>query len=41
MSSIILKLNANSRIPLLIIASFKNDEREGTLISSPYIAQYY
>jgi hypothetical protein len=40
-SSIVSKLNASSRIPLLIIASFKNDEREGTLISSPHAAQYY
>jgi hypothetical protein len=34
MSSIILKLNANYKIPLLIIASFINNELESILISS-------
>jgi len=33
-SSIILKLNTSSNIPLLIIASFKNNKLESTLISS-------
>jgi hypothetical protein len=32
-SSIILKLNTSSKIPLLIIASFKNNELESILIS--------
>jgi hypothetical protein len=36
-SSIISKLNTSSKNPLLIIASFKNNRREGTLISSLYI----
>jgi hypothetical protein len=33
MSSIILKLNTSRKIPLLIIASFINNELEGILIS--------
>jgi len=33
-SSIISKLNTSSKISLLIIASFKNDELEGIRISS-------
>jgi len=35
-SSIVSKLNASSKISLLMIASFKNDELEGTRISSPW-----
>jgi len=35
MNSIILKLNTSSKISLLIIASFKNNELEDILIGSP------
>jgi len=37
MSFIILKLNTSNKISLLIIASFKNNELESTLISSLFI----
>jgi len=33
MNSIILKLNTSNKIPLLIIASFKNNQLEDILIS--------